>query len=536
MTPAKWRKEVAQQPELQAADQFYREYLGDVEPGKKIKYAGSLAAYTFDWPEYDHWISYGGNDKMTSQEHRDFYGNPSEQWKGYAQGVVYYSGRPIYIKGKGSYVWNVEWSYGSGNGFEPQVKVDLEFWDRDRIWHSHWKKPVLWDYKKEKNTRPGTAADWDEAHPDIFDTMEFDQAIKDRLVKQAKAFVEKLGQVAQFTRVRWNVPELYVPESMDDMLQQMGDVASGKYTEYLNVFTKVFNRTVRATHSVDQELDEACWRSVIIHAGLSDDAICDRAWRMAEAGYEVYREEKEIDDAWDDASVGLHNLRPDGSDVALTSLHSGSVYDAFKKLWYFRYRDQDSFENYADSITEAKPTWGNEGKNEPTEKGFVQISGDFGSPWDYGGTWFNEATGDLVHFPGLDGDSKDIEPDDSRIDSMLNQENYNAILKVLHLDEDTEWENIEDEVRSEHAATLNAARKFTYYRTTVEDDKYIEKDYPREIADIKAETEQDDETWAALPPSIKQSSIADRIGWHEFDHYPVKITRAELSSLLGIDL
>lgn len=516
ITRAQWKKQLdASPPEVQAADQLYKEFMGGVEPGKKISSAGALAAYTFDWPEYDHWINYGGKD-LKGNEHRTFYGNPNDQWKQYYQGVVYYEGRSIYVKGKGSYNWKAEWSYGSSYNFTPHLQVDIEFWDKDRIWKSHWKKPVLWDYKRDRtNSRGGTMAEWDEASPELFDTIDLDQAIKDRLVKSAKAFVERLSQVAEIGRVRWNVPELYVKESTDDMLGQMGDVASkNRYVELLTLFCKTFKR-----HGGDTgpEIDEACWRPVIVQLGLGE--IPWRATEIMDAGYDLLRGDLELEDAWSDAVVGLVDDRK----IAV----SDEDYNAVKRLWHFRYQDEDAFIQYAMSITEAK---------KPSTKGFEQIGGDFGNPWDYGGTWFSPQTNDLIHFPGIDDDEKDVESSDPRIDSMLTPGEYASIANELHMDNTDKWENTEDDIRSEYATKLTDARKFRFYRTSVDGGEWIEKDWAKEIAEIKQEQELDDATWAALPDAQKEASIADRIGWEEFDHYPQKITRFELSMLLGIDL
>lgn len=184
-----------------------------------------------------------------------------------------------------------------------------------------------------------------------------------------------------------------------------------------------------------------------------------------------------------------------------------------------------------------KPTWGNKGKNQPTDQGFVQISGDFGSPWDYGGTWFNEKTSDLIHFPGLDSEqAKEISYDSKLVDRKLLSKDYMAIAGALHLDDTDKWEEVEEAARTEHADQLTKQVRHTYYRTQVETDEWIEKDWAKQIAEIKEDCQISDEDWAALPPAAKESHIADRIGWEEFDHYPQKITKAELSLLLGVDL
>lgn len=174
-------------------------------------------------------------------------------------------------------------------------------------------------------------------------------------------------------------------------------------------------------------------------------------------------------------------------------------------------------------------------EDKKSTEGWEQISGDFGSPWDYGGTWYNAKLDELLHFPGVEGD-KDTDSRLPVIDSKLTPYHYRAIIDKLHLDDQMAWENTEDEIRTEIASQMDAAKKFPYYRVVVDDNEWIERDYAKEIAEIKVEQELTDETWAALPPAQKEASLADRMGWHEFDLYPEKITRTELSVLLGIDL
>lgn len=181
--------------------------------------------------------------------------------------------------------------------------------------------------------------------------------------------------------------------------------------------------------------------------------------------------------------------------------------------------------------------WINESRKDgPSPKGWIQIGGDFGDAWSYGGTWFNPQSNDMIHFPGLDYEAKEIEADDKRVDSKLTRDNYKFIVAQLHLDDTDKWESAEDEIRSEYASQLNDERRFQYFRTSVETDEWIEKDWASEIEAIKQELEISDEDWAKTEPQHKESAIADRIGWHEFDHYPENISRKELSELLGIEL
>ena len=168
----------------------------------------------------------------------------------------------------------------------------------------------------------------------------------------------------------------------------------------------------------------------------------------------------------------------------------------------------------------------------PSTNGFEQIGGDWGDAWAYGGTWFNPTTGDLVHFPGVEGE--DVESDSPKIDKMLGDSHYRLIAGELTLEDTEQWIRQEDTTRQALAEQYNAEKEHTYYRTSVEKDATIESDWAREIAEIKQEQELTPEQWAEVSPASKMDDIAGRIGWDEFDHYPDKISRKDLGTLLGV--
>lgn len=188
--------------------------------------------------------------------------------------------------------------------------------------------------------------------------------------------------------------------------------------------------------------------------------------------------------------------------------------------------DEEGFERYLEGLTES---------TKPSTKGWEQIGGDFGDPWVYGGTWCSVQSDNLIHFPGVESE-KDVEQDDLKVDKVVGAADYRAIIAAVSLDNLDGWETIEDEIRSNKAEQLTAAVRHPYYRTYVEDSEVIDKDWAREIGEVKQECEISDEDWAKMPAASKQEAVASRIGWEEFDHQPERITRAELSVLLGIDL
>lgn len=389
------KKQLAQlqSPEHAEADEFYRSFMAKTKPGEKIEWAGNLAAYTHDWPEFEHWLaynrfnSYGNPSEREREEQFKFYHNP-EAWANTGDGTVYYQSKDFREKGlPGTFYWAVEWSRSTSTNWTPQVTVNLEWWDKENIWQHHYKQP-FWSRYKQGYTQD--RARWDAADPELYHLkpVETTAKIKQKLILDAKAFLERLSKIAKIDKVRWNVPEL------------------------------------------------------------------------------------------------------------------------FQESW----------------------------QKEPSSEGFVQIGGD-ANAWEYGGVWFREKTGDLVKFDGMDSqESKETESNDSRIDTMLTLADYSNILKQLTIEDDDKWEETENDIRQAYADKRNSERKFLVYRTSIEDEATLHHDWPEQIDNIKHECGLSDEDWAAMPIASKNEMVADQTGWHEWDHQPVKYTKAELSVYLGIDL
>ena len=173
----------------------------------------------------------------------------------------------------------------------------------------------------------------------------------------------------------------------------------------------------------------------------------------------------------------------------------------------------------------------------PSTKGYVQIGGDFGDPWDSGGTWYNEATGTIIHHDELtEKEWAGVDEEDPRVDPMLTPKNYWDIAKALTAEKECAWEGVESEIRTAHAEVVKAGLKFTYYVTCVEPDEVIERDWAKHIASIKAGLDNGEELWSGMTPAEKIEALATHLGWHEFDYDANRATKAELSVILGIDL
>lgn len=172
--------------------------------------------------------------------------------------------------------------------------------------------------------------------------------------------------------------------------------------------------------------------------------------------------------------------------------------------------------------------------------GFTQVGGDFGDPWAYGGVWYNYATQQIVHCPGLEGEG--IE-DKSSWDMKLTPEEEAGLLQRFPVvretpedDDDNEWERDQarDELLQQKAEAANAAVSLPVYR--FDDDEYIgdwEEYFPEIIAQFGAKGQ---EMWDSWPRYQQWIAIAEYKGYHEMDSYPDRYTKAELSKYLEIEL
>lgn len=307
----------------------------------------------------------------------------------------------------------------------------------------------------------------------------------------------------------------------EDMVSELADVAAKPFILYAEISDFMLTRASYWDEFPDEHREIDAWRSLLARVGAEDPT--SGAPEIVYRGHEAMCGELDIDDAWSFATVAFAvnralKVEPD-------------VYEAFKRLFYDMYGAPDRFKR---RIEQRK----GQNMQESSSGKFEQIGGDFGSAWDYGGTWYNAETGTLVHFPGIDQEERyEVDVDARVVDNKLKLDDYKRIANSLTL-EDTQdaWEDVENEIRQSIADRLTAAKKFSYYRAVVDDDASIESDWAHEIAGLKEELELDDEQWAKLSAAHKEAAIADRVGWHEFDHYPDAVTKAELSAILGIEL
>lgn len=306
-----------------------------------------------------------------------------------------------------------------------------------------------------------------------------------------------------------------VSEAIDDLLAQMTNVATGAQEAAKARYAFKLN--------VRKHGEEVAWQAAIQAAGanVSQDKLEDAASSLHMGGHDYAAAIK-----W----PGEDRTPPDDSfwNFAYHEFINVGLNDAVARQLWQLWKEHYGSKAYQNSLTEAK---------KPSTKGYEQVGGDYGDPWASGGTWYNAETGNIIHHDELsEKEWNGVDADDPQIDVLMTQRDYQTIAQSLKVEQDEAWENVEDTARQAHAEVFNAARSFPYYRMTVERDEVIEQDWADDIAEVKAQFENGEETWSAMTPVQKLVELANYKGWHEFDYQPEMATKAELSVILGIDL
>lgn len=179
-------------------------------------------------------------------------------------------------------------------------------------------------------------------------------------------------------------------------------------------------------------------------------------------------------------------------------------------------------------------------------KGFKQIDGDFGDPWQYGGTWYSAGIesdpkkwASIVHTDGTETEGVEEFWSGSRMVKdaarMPEWRAKIARLKATKYADDEDDERATDEVLDEIAAKMNDGIEITVYRTNA-DDPNTESWVTDRLDDVLSSVGVTKEQWDEMGPEGRLCIATQYFGWHEFDHYPEKYNKTELSNYLGLAL
>ena len=172
------------------------------------------------------------------------------------------------------------------------------------------------------------------------------------------------------------------------------------------------------------------------------------------------------------------------------------------------------------------------------ENRWVQVGGDFGDPWEYGGYWHNAALGQVLVLTGLEGEGVrereawhfDV-PEHVRAQLRLNYpENFE------NDPYDRAYEQALDDWQSAQAEAHNQAIALPVHRFGAEERLAGDNDGWPTAGDINSICRSlgiSAEEWAEMPPYAQWISVGEHYGWHELDCYPEPFTKQALKQFLG---
>lgn len=190
---------------------------------------------------------------------------------------------------------------------------------------------------------------------------------------------------------------------------------------------------------------------------------------------------------------------------------------------------------------------------DPDPNGYwTQVDGDFGDPWEYGGSWFNPVRSIVWHFEGLETMEQlgigEIKPENvavpAQVKAKLDQE---YPLDYVDPDGDLEWQQeTRDDNEREHdhlidqyqvarAAYLNERKQYPWYEIDIPEDGALDTWMDEKVGDLVRSMGMEEEGFRALPLAIQYTSF---IGYFGIDEIGSKfeMSRREATKELGVQI
>lgn len=181
------------------------------------------------------------------------------------------------------------------------------------------------------------------------------------------------------------------------------------------------------------------------------------------------------------------------------------------------------------------------------ENFWYQVAGD-ANPWEWGGSWFNPAENEIIHFDGIDQDgTKEIDSDKVEVPPQVTAKIYSKLhdpyldtpecqedpahYKWMKDREDNEIYQMTEQYKIARAEFLNNRLKHRFYRIHVVDESdYIFRQYNDKVkAQFDPETAERYDSW---PVAAKLIEIGQYIGFHEIGDQ-IEMSYQEAKALLG---
>jgi hypothetical protein len=201
---------------------------------------------------------------------------------------------------------------------------------------------------------------------------------------------------------------------------------------------------------------------------------------------------------------------------------------------------------------------------------YVQVGGDFGDPWVYGGTWYSAYVAKsksrwdcIYHIDGMEGEGlSDYDAGSKAVKKALEEPQYAALIakraeellpdrlrsqgygKYPDADPAEEadtlkWcqrevlDDAKNEIADKLADEMNKNRTLAVYR--VSDDDLFDNN-PKRISEVVQFLGITLEEWEEMPTVDKIVAYADNYGWYNLDHDPVRMTKDDLIARIKVEL
>ena len=180
-----------------------------------------------------------------------------------------------------------------------------------------------------------------------------------------------------------------------------------------------------------------------------------------------------------------------------------------------------------------------------------QVDGDWGDPWEYGGSWYNKTLGTVLHFEGMESwnqfpEERDFEPDNIEVPPEL-AANLERRFPSDYVDPDgdLEWQqkqrnrnererdNLIGHYQYARAAFLNSRKKHAFYEIAVEDG-WSNWALPH-LESIAQSYGYSMEEFESQPMELKLLQLGRHIGFEEIGS-TVRMNKREAQELLGVTL
>jgi len=162
-----------------------------------------------------------------------------------------------------------------------------------------------------------------------------------------------------------------------------------------------------------------------------------------------------------------------------------------------------------------------------------QIEGDYGDPWEYGGTWYNPVTHTMLHFEGLETMEQleigEIKSEDVEVPpQVMAKIDQQFPPDYVDPDGDLEWQQRQrndnerkrdqliDQYKVARAAFLNERKKFPWYEIGVPESGKLEQWMDAKVPNVAQMHGLSEQEFRALPLANQIIAFVGYLGIDEF--------------------